>query len=49
MEDDSVPTSPREGPAVPPPLPGVLGAVTPCPQLRETGRGVAGPGSILYM
>ncbi|PRW56943.1 peroxisome biogenesis 1 isoform X1 [Chlorella sorokiniana] len=49
LHDDSAPPSPSEGPAAPPAIPGVLGAVTPCPQLQKLGKGVAGPGAQLYI
>ncbi|KAL4452228.1 hypothetical protein ABPG75_007890 [Micractinium tetrahymenae] len=49
LHDYSAPTSPREGPAPPPALPGVLAATAPCPELQELGKVVGGPGALLYI
>lgn len=49
IHDDSVPTSPRESPAPKPCLPGVLAAISPCPELCQTQTVVGGPGAQLYI
>lgn len=49
VTDDSMPTSPREGPAPPPPIPGVIASVSPCPALQQLGKGMAGRGAQLYI
>lgn len=43
------PSWPVQGPAAPPPIPGVLAAVSPCPPLQKLGKAVAGPGAQLYI